>query len=101
VLGEAGVELETSFARVDSDSMRSSADYFAVLSRFARGELRLLLGTQLLKELNPETERARQLGSDLLRAVEAIEDGDVAGSAADALELVSEALRCARTRLGG
>lgn len=52
----------------------------------------LLLGTQLLKELNPETERARQLGSDLLRAVEAIEDGDVAGSAADAMELVSEAL---------
>jgi primosomal protein N' (replication factor Y) (superfamily II helicase) len=50
VLGEAGVELETSFARVDSDSMRSAADYFAVLSRFARGELRLLLGTQLISK---------------------------------------------------
>jgi primosomal protein N' (replication factor Y) len=36
------------FARVDSDSMRSSRDYEETLARFARGELRVLLGTQMI-----------------------------------------------------
>jgi primosomal protein N' (replication factor Y) len=36
------------YARVDSDSMRSARDYEALLSRFARGELQLMLGTQMI-----------------------------------------------------
>jgi primosomal protein N' (replication factor Y) len=34
--------------RVDSDSMRSGRDYFEALSRFGRGEVRMLLGTQMV-----------------------------------------------------
>lgn len=37
-----------SFARVDADTMRSARDYFDTLGRFARGELRLLVGTQMI-----------------------------------------------------
>ncbi len=36
------------FARVDSDTMRSASDYEKLLARFASGELRVLLGTQML-----------------------------------------------------
>ncbi|MFG0306799.1 MAG: primosomal protein N' [Phycisphaerales bacterium JB040] len=36
------------FARVDSDTMRGAKDYFDVLGRFGRGELRVLLGTQMI-----------------------------------------------------
>ncbi|MEA2733650.1 MAG: hypothetical protein QOE14_101, partial [Humisphaera sp.] len=36
------------FARVDSDSMRSSKDYEQLLSRFARNEIQVLLGTQMI-----------------------------------------------------
>lgn len=36
------------FARLDSDSVRRAGDYFRVLDRFARGELKLLLGTQMV-----------------------------------------------------
>jgi primosomal protein N' (replication factor Y) len=36
------------FARVDSDSMRTFRDYESVLSRFARGELQVILGTQMI-----------------------------------------------------
>ena len=36
------------FARLDSDSVRKAADYFSVLDRFANGELKLLLGTQMI-----------------------------------------------------
>src|SRR5581483_485444 len=36
------------FARVDSDSMRSSRDYEATLSRFARGDIQVMLGTQMI-----------------------------------------------------
>lgn len=39
---------DLSFARVDSDTMRSAADYEATLSKFARGELNVLLGTQMI-----------------------------------------------------
>ncbi|MEQ8770992.1 MAG: primosomal protein N' [Phycisphaerales bacterium] len=41
------IEGET-FARVDSDTMRRASDYFDLLARFGRGELKLLLGTQML-----------------------------------------------------
>jgi primosomal protein N' (replication factor Y) len=36
------------FARVDSDSMRSSKDYEHLLGRFAKGEVQVLLGTQMI-----------------------------------------------------
>jgi primosomal protein N' (replication factor Y) len=36
------------FARVDSDSMRGSKDYEALLERFAKGEVQVLLGTQMI-----------------------------------------------------
>jgi primosomal protein N' (replication factor Y) len=36
------------FARVDSDTMRSSKDYEALLGRFARGEIQVMLGTQMI-----------------------------------------------------
>ncbi|MCS7034676.1 MAG: primosomal protein N' [Phycisphaerae bacterium] len=36
------------FSRVDSDTMRSGRDYEQTLARFARGETRLLLGTQMI-----------------------------------------------------
>jgi primosomal protein N' (replication factor Y) (superfamily II helicase) len=39
---------ELKFARVDSDSMHSAKDYAALLGRFARGEIQVLLGTQMI-----------------------------------------------------
>src|SRR5204862_336608 len=36
------------FARVDSDSMRSSKDYEQLLGRFGKGEIQVLLGTQMI-----------------------------------------------------
>jgi len=39
---------ELVFARVDSDTMRSSKDYEALLGRFSRGEIQVLLGTQMI-----------------------------------------------------
>jgi len=39
---------ELKFARVDSDSMRTFRDYEKTLSQFARGELQLMLGTQMI-----------------------------------------------------
>ncbi|HEX8914005.1 MAG TPA: primosomal protein N', partial [Humisphaera sp.] len=36
------------FARVDSDTMRSSKDYEALLARFARKEVQVMLGTQMI-----------------------------------------------------
>ncbi|MEO1511166.1 MAG: primosomal protein N' [Planctomycetota bacterium] len=43
-----GLELGRDFERVDSDTMHRAADYFDVLGRFDRGELKLLLGTQMI-----------------------------------------------------
>jgi primosomal protein N' (replication factor Y) (superfamily II helicase) len=37
-----------SLVRVDGDTMKSAADYFDVLARFARGEVKVLLGTQMI-----------------------------------------------------
>ena len=39
---------ELKFARVDSDSMRSARDYEELLSRFARREIQVMLGTQMI-----------------------------------------------------
>jgi primosomal protein N' (replication factor Y) len=36
------------FARVDSDTMRSAKDYEALLGRFARREVQVMLGTQMI-----------------------------------------------------
>jgi primosomal protein N' (replication factor Y) len=36
------------FARVDSDSMRSAKDYEALLGRFAKREIQVMLGTQMI-----------------------------------------------------
>ncbi len=36
------------FARVDSDSMRTFKDYESTLTRFAKGELQVILGTQMI-----------------------------------------------------
>jgi primosomal protein N' (replication factor Y) len=39
---------ELKFARVDSDSMRTGKDYEATLNRFARREIQMMLGTQMI-----------------------------------------------------
>jgi primosomal protein N' (replication factor Y) len=39
---------ELKFARVDSDSMRSSKDYESLLGQFARREIQVMLGTQMI-----------------------------------------------------
>ena len=39
---------DITFARVDSDSMHSSKDYEALLSRFGRNEIQVMLGTQMI-----------------------------------------------------
>lgn len=41
------VEGET-MLRLDADTMRKGSDYFRALDRFARGEVRVLLGTQMI-----------------------------------------------------
>jgi len=43
-----GLRLGETMLRVDSDSMRSAKDYFDTLERFSTGEIRLLLGTQMI-----------------------------------------------------
>ncbi|MEM9166088.1 MAG: primosomal protein N' [Planctomycetota bacterium] len=42
------LEVGRTLARVDADTMRSARDYAETLARFARGELRVLLGTQMI-----------------------------------------------------
>jgi primosomal protein N' (replication factor Y) len=39
---------EVKFARVDSDSMRTFKDYESTLAKFARGEIQVILGTQMI-----------------------------------------------------
>jgi len=46
--GGLGLVRGEGFERVDADTMRRAADYFDVLGRFGRGELRALLGTQMI-----------------------------------------------------
>jgi primosomal protein N' (replication factor Y) (superfamily II helicase) len=43
-----GLEPGKTMLRLDSDSMRGAGEYHRALSRFARGEVRLLLGTQMI-----------------------------------------------------
>lgn len=43
-----GLVAGETFERVDADTMNRASDYFAVLDRFGRGELRVLLGTQMI-----------------------------------------------------
>ncbi len=40
--------LGDSLVRVDSDTMHSASDYFTILDRFSRGEIRMMLGTQMI-----------------------------------------------------
>ncbi len=58
-LGTQGVEQEltkkfasqldkTSLVRVDGDTMSSAKDYFTTLARFASGEIKMLVGTQMI-----------------------------------------------------
>jgi primosomal protein N' (replication factor Y) len=42
------LEPGVSMRRVDGDTMRTARDYFDVLGRFAAGQIRLLLGTQMI-----------------------------------------------------
>jgi primosomal protein N' (replication factor Y) len=39
---------DVNYARVDSDSMHSARDYEALLGRFARNEIQVMLGTQMI-----------------------------------------------------
>lgn len=43
-----GLELGDSFVRVDSDTMTRPADYFNILDRFSKGQIRVMLGTQMI-----------------------------------------------------
>lgn len=43
-----GLRTGSTLVRVDADTMRSAQDYFDALDRFARGEARVLLGTQMI-----------------------------------------------------
>lgn len=45
---QLGLVLGETFERVDADTMKHAKDYFNVLDRFAKGELKLLLGTQMI-----------------------------------------------------
>ena len=42
------LKLGETLLRADSDTMSTAKDYFDALSRFARGEIRVLLGTQMI-----------------------------------------------------
>ncbi|MGN6727354.1 MAG: replication restart helicase PriA [Tepidisphaeraceae bacterium] len=39
---------DLNYARVDSDTMRSKTDYEALLGRFGRGDIQVMLGTQMI-----------------------------------------------------
>ncbi|PCI11490.1 primosomal protein N' [bacterium] len=43
-----GLVLGETFERVDADTMKHAKDYFDVLDRFGKGQLKLLLGTQMI-----------------------------------------------------
>jgi len=47
IIESCGMTTET-LIRADSDSMGSARDYFEVLGRFARGDAKVLLGTQMI-----------------------------------------------------
>jgi primosomal protein N' (replication factor Y) len=41
---------ELRWARVDSDSMRTAGDYASTLSKFAKGQIQVMLGTQMISK---------------------------------------------------
>jgi len=43
-----GIERDKTLVRVDSDSMRGPGKYHSTLARFASGEIRMLVGTQMI-----------------------------------------------------
>jgi len=43
-----GLAMGETMLRLDSDAMRGARDYFEALSRFGKGEIRVLLGTQMI-----------------------------------------------------
>ena len=43
-----GLRLGETLLRLDADTMRTARDYFDALTRFAEGEVRVLLGTQMI-----------------------------------------------------
>jgi primosomal protein N' (replication factor Y) len=43
-----GLALGSTLLRLDSDSMRSARDYYEALASFARGDARVLIGTQMI-----------------------------------------------------
>tara|TARA_R110002096_G_scaffold173781_10_gene349090 strand:+ start:37604 stop:39970 length:2367 start_codon:yes stop_codon:yes gene_type:complete len=48
-LGERqNLTLGENFVRVDSDTMTRPSDYFDILDRFSRGDIKLMLGTQMI-----------------------------------------------------
>ncbi|MBL4699334.1 MAG: primosomal protein N' [Phycisphaerales bacterium] len=47
---QLGLVLGETFERVDADTMKHAKDYFDVLDRFAKGQLKLLLGTQMISK---------------------------------------------------
>jgi primosomal protein N' (replication factor Y) len=46
----AALAEDGAMVRVDGDTMKSAKDYFDVLARFGRGEVRVLLGTQMISK---------------------------------------------------
>ncbi len=47
-LSRLGLDPRKAMRRLDSDTMKTGRDYFEALSRFGAGEIRLLLGTQMI-----------------------------------------------------
>ncbi len=43
-----GLTLGENFVRVDSDTMSRPSDYFDILDRFSKGDIKLMLGTQMI-----------------------------------------------------
>ncbi|MFN8817240.1 MAG: primosomal protein N' [bacterium] len=47
-LPDFGITIGQTLLRLDADTMTTGADYFHALDRFAKGEVRILLGTQMI-----------------------------------------------------
>ena len=50
LVGRFGLVEGETFLRVDGDTMRSARDYFDALTRFGAGEVKVLLGTQMISK---------------------------------------------------
>ncbi|MEM9065139.1 MAG: primosomal protein N' [Planctomycetota bacterium] len=71
IVDASGLDPESAMIRVDADTMQRAADYFDALGRFASGEARVLLGTQMIaKGLDfPGVELVGVLSGDTALAV--------------------------------